>query len=184
MMTKKKIILLGVVSFLLIVFFSPRQIDTYYHETDSDGNSNYYVIPRIYFSIFNSLTAEYYLDRDKEYTDRFYKTLIVGEKQLLTTPHEQTHEERFDILNSATCEQVINHHLRPCVARMQADVCIAYYSDARYDYCMSIYDETGFSDEECHILQDNYHEFWWERGIYTLQYYVYYDEFEEKYCKR
>ena len=182
-MTKKKIILLGVVSFLLIVFFSPRQIDTFYHETDSDGDSNYYLVPWMRFLIFDHLYEEYEFDFQPEFTPLGIPPMIIGEKQLLMTPHELTHEERFDILNSATCEQVISHDLHPCY-KMQAQGCYPYYSDARYDYCMSIYDETSFSDEECHILQDNYHEYWWERDTYTLIYYKHYDEFEEKYCKR
>ncbi len=199
-MTKKKIILLGVVSFLLIVFFLPRQIDTYHQDgdssfniwtiprlsdianqmvTDPDGYSNYYTVSRIYFSLFSYRSEEHQLG--KQSGSFILPALIIGEKQSLREPHELTHEERFDILNSV-CQPVVEQRLSPCWQSRQSQGCPHYIQIARYDYCISIYYETSFSDEECKLLQDGYLEFW-EKYDYHRKYRNY-DKFAEDFCKK
>ncbi len=177
MMSKKKIILIGAVSFLLIVFFSPRQVEIYYQEIDSDGHSSYYIVPRIIFSIFN-----YFLDERFFYNTSSILPDFIDQKQLLKEASELTHEERFDILNNSTCEYVIYNTLSPCVARVITQACYSYYQSERYSYCKSIYDETSISDEECKILQYEYLEFWTKQLGTRPGDYSDYDLFEEDHC--
>ncbi len=204
-MTKKKIILLCVVFFLLIVFFLPRQIDTYHQDgrtydkyktvdvldelrNDPNGQSGYHTIPRIYFSLFHYFYEEYQLG--KRYEPRYLlphliNPIIIGEKQLLKEPRELTHEERFDLLTSASCEMVIHHHLSRCHQNYgEAIICGYYYQGARSDYCMFVYDETNFSDQECKMLQDRYFEYWWVELDIKKGQYLDYDMFAEYFCKK
>ncbi len=207
-MTKKKIILLGVVSFLLIVIFLPRQIDTYHQDgritedkyygpkdivlsmlrIDPNGQSGYYTVPRIYFSIFSYMSEEHELGRQSG--SFILPALIIGEKQSLREPHELTHDERFDILNSASCEIVIQQNLSTCRQHIGkpgysvGEPCIPYLQGPRYDYCMFVYDETSFSDGECKMLQYRYFQYWWVERDKRIGGYLDYDRFAEYFCKK
>ncbi len=177
-MTKKKIVLLGVCIFLFVVIFAPRQADIYLREWVPESDANYYKTPTIFFGINN-----YFHDKELEFVSWSDDFQIVGEKQLLEKPSQLSHEEKFDILTSE-CKLLFQNHLSLCDAGGifgTADICYLYYDKSRYEYCISVYDHTRISNEECKMLHEKYLERW--EGILSKSFFIDFDRFADNNCK-
>ena len=176
-MKKRLVILLGagiaIFAFLLVWSFTPKQLDIYTYQVNSNGTSDYYksTTPKTCYGIMNYFVSERRISN------------CVGEVnfELLKKPHELTHEEKWDILNS-DCPLTLQNLGKYCEHGHQADVCHSIYPKTKGFYCEAIFNDLEYlGDKECRVIHSLFFEKAKEyrdpkKGLMVYEYF-------EDYCK-